>query len=221
MGIAADKACIQYRMLNRGKGPAVHSLRAQADRRKYQQYMKHVLELQENLELMGGVSGFSKEKVRNCMILPWGQFLAAGPNLEPGIFDQEMEVFMGEKAKDAQKMKYGFWLRSDVNQLIEDHKHLKNDDRSAFVTEAIRRYCAELDGERNLDVLCDRMYKIISAEADAHSNRIASLVFKIAVEMAIQNKLLSAGYVALTEEEMQMFEKKRQHESAYYIGKQY
>ena len=51
MGVAADAACIQYRMLNRGKGPAVHSLRAQADRRKYQQYMKHVLELQENLEL--------------------------------------------------------------------------------------------------------------------------------------------------------------------------
>ena len=51
MGIAADKACIQYRMLNRGKGPAVHSLRAQADRRKYQQVMKHTLELQENLQL--------------------------------------------------------------------------------------------------------------------------------------------------------------------------
>ena len=51
MGVAADKACIQYRMLNRGKGPAVHSLRAQADRRHYQQVMKHTLELQENLEL--------------------------------------------------------------------------------------------------------------------------------------------------------------------------
>ena len=51
MGVAADKACIQYRMLNRGKGPAVHSLRAQADRRKYQTVMKHTLELQENLEL--------------------------------------------------------------------------------------------------------------------------------------------------------------------------
>ena len=51
MGLAADHSCIQYRMLNRGKGPAVHSLRAQADRRKYQQYMKHALELQENLEL--------------------------------------------------------------------------------------------------------------------------------------------------------------------------
>ncbi len=51
MGVAADKACIQYRMLNLGKGPAVHSLRAQADRRKYQEIMKHTLELQENLDL--------------------------------------------------------------------------------------------------------------------------------------------------------------------------
>ena len=51
MGVAADKACIQYRMLNLGKGPAVHSLRAQADRRAYQQVMKHTLEKQENLEL--------------------------------------------------------------------------------------------------------------------------------------------------------------------------
>ena len=54
MGVAADHSCIQYRMLNRGKGPAVHSLRAQADRRKYQEYMKHTLELQENLELKQG-----------------------------------------------------------------------------------------------------------------------------------------------------------------------
>ena len=49
MGRAADKACIQYRLLNRGKGPAVWSLRAQADRRAYQQVMKHTLEKQENL----------------------------------------------------------------------------------------------------------------------------------------------------------------------------
>ena len=49
MGKAADKACIQYRTLNRGKGPAVHSLRAQADRREYQKVMKHTLELCPNL----------------------------------------------------------------------------------------------------------------------------------------------------------------------------
>ena len=51
MAKAADKACIQYRMLNLGKGPAVHSLRAQADRRRYQEVMKHTLELQENLRV--------------------------------------------------------------------------------------------------------------------------------------------------------------------------
>ena len=51
MAKAADRACIQYRMLNLGKGPAVHSLRAQADRRRYQQVMKHTLELQENLRV--------------------------------------------------------------------------------------------------------------------------------------------------------------------------
>lgn len=51
MGVAADASCIQYRMLNRGKGPAVHSLRAQADRVRYKAYMKHALEMQENLEL--------------------------------------------------------------------------------------------------------------------------------------------------------------------------
>ena len=51
MAKAADRACIQYRMLNRGKGPAVWSLRAQADRREYQQVMKQTLEQQENLTL--------------------------------------------------------------------------------------------------------------------------------------------------------------------------
>ncbi len=54
MGRAADKACIQYRMLNLGKGPAVHSLRAQADRRRYQAVMKHTLETQEHLHLRQG-----------------------------------------------------------------------------------------------------------------------------------------------------------------------
>ena len=49
MAKAADRACIQYRLLNRGKGPAVWSLRAQADRRRYQEIMKHTLEQQERL----------------------------------------------------------------------------------------------------------------------------------------------------------------------------
>ena len=51
MGKAADKHSLQSRMLNLGKGPAVHSLRAQVDRRAYSGYMKHAVELQENLDV--------------------------------------------------------------------------------------------------------------------------------------------------------------------------
>ena len=51
MGKNIDKTFIQSRMLNTSKGPAVHSLRAQADRKRYQAEMKHTLEKQENLEV--------------------------------------------------------------------------------------------------------------------------------------------------------------------------
>ncbi|MBE6961770.1 MAG: tRNA uridine-5-carboxymethylaminomethyl(34) synthesis enzyme MnmG [Ruminococcaceae bacterium] len=54
MAKTADACCIQYRLLNKGKGPAVWSLRAQADRRKYQETMKRVLEEQENLTVRQG-----------------------------------------------------------------------------------------------------------------------------------------------------------------------
>jgi len=51
MGKAADKHTLQSRMLNLGKGPAVHSLRAQIDRRAYSEYMKHTVELQKGLDV--------------------------------------------------------------------------------------------------------------------------------------------------------------------------
>nr|WP_325211496.1 tRNA uridine-5-carboxymethylaminomethyl(34) synthesis enzyme MnmG [uncultured Oscillibacter sp.] len=54
MAKAADECCIQYRLLNKGKGPAVWSLRAQADRRKYQGRMKRTLERQEHLTVRQG-----------------------------------------------------------------------------------------------------------------------------------------------------------------------
>lgn len=52
MGKAADANTLQSRILNLGKGPAVHSLRAQIDRKRYSEYMKHIMELQEGLELV-------------------------------------------------------------------------------------------------------------------------------------------------------------------------
>ena len=54
MGIAADATYLQSRMLNRGKGPAVHSLRVQTDRKRYHIWMKHALEKTENLDIHQG-----------------------------------------------------------------------------------------------------------------------------------------------------------------------
>ena len=54
MAKAADECCIQYRLLNKGKGPAVWSLRAQADRRRYQERMKHTLEREPHLTVRQG-----------------------------------------------------------------------------------------------------------------------------------------------------------------------
>ncbi|MCQ2471575.1 MAG: tRNA uridine-5-carboxymethylaminomethyl(34) synthesis enzyme MnmG [Clostridia bacterium] len=92
MGKAADANTLQSRILNLGKGPAVHSLRAQIDRRPYSEYMKKVLEQQENLELRQ-CEIVNIEKCENglwklrtnleavyeaeCVILATGTFLAS------------------------------------------------------------------------------------------------------------------------------------------------
>ena len=54
MGLAADATYLQSRMLNRGKGPAVHSLRVQTDRKRYHIWMKHALEKTPNLDIHQG-----------------------------------------------------------------------------------------------------------------------------------------------------------------------
>ncbi len=98
MGIAADHCCIQYRMLNRGKGPAVHSLRAQADRRRYQEYMKHVLETQENLELkQAAVVSVETEdgRVRGLTTQLGAYYEAKAVILATGTF-LESDVIIGE-----------------------------------------------------------------------------------------------------------------------------
>lgn len=70
MGLAADETLIQMRMLNTGKGPAVHSLRAQMDKRRYHERVKHALETQPNLSLVQGeASRFLTENGRICGIV--------------------------------------------------------------------------------------------------------------------------------------------------------
>lgn len=90
MGINTDKACIQMRMLNTGKGPAVHALRAQADKKIYQAFMKETVERQPNLDVKqllidkllvadGEVQGIEIETGEvyqaSCVIIATGTYL--------------------------------------------------------------------------------------------------------------------------------------------------
>ena len=90
MGINTDKTCIQMRMLNTGKGPAVHALRAQADKRLYQLTMKHTMETQLNLavkqalidnilvengHVIGVVTELGEVYSASCVIIATGTYL--------------------------------------------------------------------------------------------------------------------------------------------------
>ena len=67
MGIAADATYLQSRMLNRGKGPAVHSLRVQTDRKRYHIWMKHALEKTANLDIhQGEIVGVDVQDSKVC-----------------------------------------------------------------------------------------------------------------------------------------------------------
>ena len=100
------------------------------------------------------------------------------------------------------RIKKTYAFPTEIAELIDSHKYATDGCEIDFVAEAIRNYCADMDGERNVDVMCERMGKLYRAEINNHSNRMAHLIFKMAVELAIQNHLLAAGYVGLTDAEM-------------------
>ncbi len=89
MGRAADDTCIQYRMLNRGKGPAVYSLRAQADRRAYQARMKRVLEATDNLDLIQAEVvdiGIENGAVTSVLTATGGRYLCRAAIVATGTY---------------------------------------------------------------------------------------------------------------------------------------
>lgn len=97
MGIAADKHTLQSRMLNLGKGPAVHSLRAQIDRRAYSGYMKHAVELQENLDVKQCeiVDLYKEEDIWHCVSSLGADFACRAVILATGTF-LGGKIYVGE-----------------------------------------------------------------------------------------------------------------------------
>ena len=97
MGIAADKTTLQSRMLNLGKGPAVHSLRAQIDRKAYTALMKHTVELQENLILKQAevIDLVKKDDLWHCVTRLGAEYVCKTVILATGTF-LAGKIFVGE-----------------------------------------------------------------------------------------------------------------------------
>ena len=148
MGKAADANTLQSRILNLGKGPAVHSLRAQIDRRAYSRYMKHVMELQEGLDLVQAeiadlrreaADGRWRLKTKlDCVYLSKTAVLATGTFLDGRVYVGEQcypsgpdGMFPAEGLSDALR-EMGVPLRrfktgtpSRVNRRSVDFSHLE------------------------------------------------------------------------------------------------
>lgn len=103
MGLAADKCVIQARMLNSSKGPAVHSLRFQVDKLKYQTYMKQVLENQENLTIIQGEVKelhIENRKVEGVLLTTGGYFKCKSIVVCTGVY-LNSRVIIGENIFDS------------------------------------------------------------------------------------------------------------------------
>lgn len=155
MGKAADANTLQSRILNLSKGPAVHSLRAQIDRRRYSEYMKHIMEKQENLELVQAEVVSLKqnddstwqivtrlEAIYNtkCVILATGTFLAGkiyvgdvsydgGPD---GMF-ASTELAKSLKALGVPTRRFKTGTPSRVNRRSIDFTNLERQDGDEVV----------------------------------------------------------------------------------------
>lgn len=104
MGRAADECFIQSRILNRGKGPAVHSLRAQIDRRKYQTDMKHRIELCENLDLrqaeISEITVNDDNSVRSVITSAGAEYMCKAAIVCTGTY-LKGRVIMGEYSRES------------------------------------------------------------------------------------------------------------------------
>ena len=108
-----------------------------------------------------------------------------------------------KSADKPEKIKKTFAFRPEVAELIETHKYVHRGREVDFVSQAIREYAASIDGEKNQDVLTDRIITSYRACTRNDMNRLSAMVFKIAVELAKANYILGANIIDMTDEEME------------------
>ena len=128
-------------------------------------------------------------------------------NIEPAVSERK-------------KKTYAF--QASVAELIQTHKYVKDDNETEFVAEAIRRYCAEIDGEKSLDIFYDRIAKLFRAELANSIGQLSHLEFKTAVETCKTNLMVGASLLEMTDAEMRELDNRayalvRKHHGYIYL----
>lgn len=100
------------------------------------------------------------------------------------------------------RVKKTYAFLPSVAELIETHKYASDGCEVDFISDAIRTYCAELDGERSFDVLYERNARLFRSELNNSMNRIAHLLFKNAVELCKTNLMMGANVLDMSDEEL-------------------
>lgn len=120
------------------------------------------------------------------------------------------------------RVKKTYAFLPSVAELIETHKHVTEGCEIDFISEAIRTYCAEIDGEKSLDILYERNARLYRAEINNAMNRIAHLLFKNAVEACKTNLMIGANLLGMTDDELRELDNRaldlvRKHHGFIYL----
>lgn len=116
-----------------------------------------------------------------------------------------------KKCDKPKKIKKTYAFSPQIAELIETHKYVNNRSELAFVSQAIKEYAADIDGEKNLDVFTYRFMNRVRACTRNDMNRLSAMVFKIAVELAKANYILGANIIDMTDEELEDLNERAKH----------
>ena len=109
----------------------------------------------------------------------------------------------GIKQTDNPKIKYGFRIHGDVSQMIDSHLPVANvQTRSAFLEEAIRFYCCELDSKTHQNVITSETARVIRDNIKKLENHLAYILFNVAGEQANLSLLLADRLLNMSDEEI-------------------
>ena len=120
------------------------------------------------------------------------------------------------------RVKKTYAFLPSVAELIETHKHVTEGCEIDFISDAIRTYCAEIDGEKSLDVLYERNARLFRSELNNAMSRLSRLLFKDAVEACKTNLMVGANLLAMTDDELRELDNRaldlvRKHHGYVYL----